>query len=69
VIISGVRYTGTDAASARDFGPGSIVRMPADWVHVSGCRAGADCLFYQEGKGRFDFKPVAAVASEAKRGR
>jgi len=22
-------------------------------------RAGADCVFYQEGKDRFDFKPVA----------
>jgi hypothetical protein len=69
VIISGVWYTGTDAASARDFGPGSIVMMPADWVHVSGCRAGSDCVFYQEGKGKFDFKPVAAEASGARRGK
>jgi len=58
VIISGVWYTGPDSASARDFGPGSIVMMPADWPHVSGCRPGADCVFYQDGKGRFDFKPV-----------
>lgn len=59
VIISGVWYTGTDAASARDFGPGSIIIMPANWVHVSGCRAGSDCLFYQEGKGKFDFNAAA----------
>ncbi|RPI21192.1 MAG: DUF4437 domain-containing protein, partial [Acidobacteria bacterium] len=57
VIISGVWYTGADSTSARDFGPGSIVMMPANWVHVSGCRAGSDCVFYQEGKGKFDFKP------------
>ena len=57
IIISGVWYTGADAASAKDFGPGSIVVMPADWVHVSGCRPGNDCVFYQEGKGKFDFKP------------
>ena len=56
VIISGVWYTGTDDASARDFGPGSVVMMPANWLHVSGCRAGSDCLFYQHGKGKFDFK-------------
>ena len=56
VIISGVWYTGVDSASAKDFGPGSIIIMPGDWVHVSGCRAGSDCVFYQEGKGRFDFK-------------
>jgi quercetin dioxygenase-like cupin family protein len=66
VIISGVWYTGKDAASAKDFGPGSIIIMPANWVHVSGCRAGSDCVFYQEGKGKFDFKPVAAKTSEAK---
>ncbi len=60
VIISGVWYTGADAASARDFGPGSVVVTPANWVHVSGCRAGSDCLFYQEGNGKFDFKPVSA---------
>jgi hypothetical protein len=62
VIISGVWYTGTDAASARDFGPGSVVRMPADWVHVSGCRAGSECVLYQSGQGKFDYKPVAAPA-------
>lgn len=66
VIISGVWYTGADAASARDFGPGSIVMMPANWVHVSGCRQESDCVFYQEGKGKFDFKAVAAEASDAK---
>ena len=59
VIISGVWYTGVDAASARDFGPGSIVLMPGNWAHVSGCRSGSDCVFYQEGKGKFDFKPAA----------
>ena len=60
VIISGVWYTGPDSASAKDFGPGSVIVMPAGWVHVSGCRAGSDCVLYQEGKGKFDFKPVTA---------
>lgn len=68
VIISGVWYTGVGAASARDFGPGSVVMMPANWVHVSGCRAGSDFLFYQEGKGKFDFKPVEAKSSAARPG-
>ena len=65
VIISGVWYTGPDAASARDFGPGSVVMMPANWLHVSGCRLGSGCVFYQEGKGKFDFVP-AAVANPGK---
>src|SRR5437899_1518972 len=62
VIISGVLYTGSDLASARDFGPGSIIVLPANWVHVSGCRAGNDCVFYQEGKGKFDYKPAAEAS-------
>ena len=66
VIISGVWYTGTDMASAKDFGPGSVVMMPGDWVHVSGCRAGSDCVFYQEGKGKFDFKAKESKASDMK---
>ena len=66
VIISGVWYTGTGAATAKDFGPGSIVLMPGNWVHVSGCRAGSECVFYQEGKGKFDFKPTQTKPSEMK---
>lgn len=69
VIISGVWYTGSDTASARDFGPGSIVVMPGNWVHVSGCRAGSECVFYQEGKGKFDFKPAAAESPGTKPGK
>jgi hypothetical protein len=61
VIISGVWYTGPDTASARDFGPGSVVMMPANGLHVSGCRPGSDCVFYQEGKGKFDFVPAAGA--------
>ena len=58
VIISGVWYTGANSASAKDFGPGSVIVMPANWVHVSGCRSGSECVFYQEGKGKFDFNAV-----------
>ena len=65
VIIRGIWYTGSNSNSAKDFGPGSVVTMPADWVHVSGCRPGTECVLYQQGKGKFDFKPAAApVPSE-----
>jgi quercetin dioxygenase-like cupin family protein len=39
VVISGIWYTGPNAATARDFGPGSVIIMPANWIHVSGCLA------------------------------
>jgi quercetin dioxygenase-like cupin family protein len=64
VIIQGVLYTGVNLAAAKDFGPGSVIVMPADWMHVSGCRPGSVCVFYQEGKGKFDFHP--APSSTAK---
>ncbi len=64
VIIQGVLYTGVNLSAAKDFGPGSIIVMPANWVHVSGCRPGSDCVFYQEGNGKFDYHP--APASTAK---
>lgn len=64
VVISGVVYTGPNSAAARDFGPGSVIVMPANWVHVSGCRAGSDCVFYQEGKGKFDYHPATESNSD-----
>lgn len=63
VIISGTWYTGSNSKSAKDFGPGSVITMPANWVHVSGCRPGSECVLYQQGKGKFDFKPAVASAS------
>jgi quercetin dioxygenase-like cupin family protein len=60
VVISGTWYTGTDESSARDFGPGSVILMPGNWVHVSGCRPGSECVFYQDGKGKFDFLPASS---------
>jgi hypothetical protein len=66
VVLKGVWYTGTNLNSARDFGPGSIVMMPGNWIHVSGCRRGSECVLYQHSNGKFDFKPVAATGSETK---
>ena len=66
VVISGVWYTGKTVDSAKDFGPGSVVMMPANWVHVSGCRRGSDCVLYQHSKGKFDFNPVMGKDSEMK---
>jgi quercetin dioxygenase-like cupin family protein len=60
VVISGLWYAGADMASAKNFGPGSVVVIPPNVPHVSGCRPGNDCVFYHEGKGKFDFKPVTA---------
>jgi quercetin dioxygenase-like cupin family protein len=60
VVVSGTFYSGADAASAKDAGAGSYSETPGGWKHVSGCRAGADCVIYEESRGKFDFKPVKA---------
>lgn len=66
VVIKGLWYAGADTTTAKDFGPGSVIVIPAGWAHVSGCRPGSDCVFYHEGKGKFDFKQVPSA--EKKRG-
>jgi quercetin dioxygenase-like cupin family protein len=66
VVVSGTFYTGADMASAKDLGPGSYATTPSGWKHVSGCRAGADCVIMSESGGKFDFKPVGAKPAEAK---
>ena len=59
VIIRGIWYTGSNSNWPKISVRASVVTMPADWVHVSGCRPGTECGLYQQGKGKFDFKPAA----------
>lgn len=68
VVIKGLWYAGEDMASAKNFGPGSVIVIPATLPHVSGCRAGSDCVFYHEGKGKFDFSPVKSKLLDKKSG-
>jgi anti-sigma factor ChrR (cupin superfamily) len=63
VVVAGTFYTGADAASAKDLPAGSYGETPGGWKHVSGCRAGADCIILEESSGKFDFKPVEAKAA------
>ena len=66
VVVSGTFYVGADAASAKDLPAGSASFTPGGWNHVSGCRAGADCVIYSESTAKFDFIP-AEKAAEAKK--
>ena len=68
VVISGLWYAGPDMASARNFGPGSVIVVPANVPHVSGCRPGSDCVFYHTGMGKFDFKRVRPKILDKKSG-
>jgi len=68
VVINGLWYAGADMASAKDFVSGSVIVIPAHWPHVSGCRPGSDCVFYHEGKGKFDSTPVRPKILDKKSG-
>jgi len=61
VVISGTFYQGADASSAKDAEPGTYIETPGGWKHVSGCRAGSDCVIYEQSSGKFDFKPVGGA--------
>lgn len=65
VVLAGTFYEGADAASTKDMPTGSYSDTPGGWKHVSGCRAGADCIIFEESSGKFDFKPVAQKAAAA----
>ena len=58
VVISGTLMGGPDTASAKEYGPGSFRDVPSGWKHVTGCKAGAECLVFVEGSGKMDQKPV-----------
>jgi quercetin dioxygenase-like cupin family protein len=58
VVISGTFLYGADDASAKDLGPGSYAFIPGGTKHISGCKAGAECLVFQSGTEKFDMTPV-----------
>jgi len=58
VVIGGTFLYGADDASAKDLGPGSYAFIPGGTKHVSGCKAGAECVVYQSGTEKFDMTPV-----------
>ena len=60
IIVSGVMTISIDGAPAKEFPAGSYAKIPGGVKHTSGCKAGADCVFFSEQHGKFDMKPVTA---------
>jgi anti-sigma factor ChrR (cupin superfamily) len=68
VVISGTLMGGADAASAKEFAPGSFRLVPSGWKHMTGCKAGADCVVFIDASAKFDQVPTEAPkAEEAKK--
>ncbi len=66
VVISGTLMAGADTASAKEFGPGSFRFVPGGYKHITGCKAGADCVVYVQGTAKFDHVPVEEMKAEKK---
>src|SRR5436190_8018699 len=60
VVVSGTLMGGADAASAKEFGPGSFRLVPSGWKHMTGCKAGADCVVFIDASAKFDQVPAEA---------
>jgi anti-sigma factor ChrR (cupin superfamily) len=63
VIISGTYIQAPDGKPEFRLGPGSYFLQPGgDYRHTTTCDKASDCVFFVEGTGAFDLKPVAAGA-------
>jgi quercetin dioxygenase-like cupin family protein len=58
VMVSGTIILQTGSDPAQEMTPGSYLVMPAGVVHSASCKAGADCVYYEEQPGPADFQPV-----------
>jgi quercetin dioxygenase-like cupin family protein len=66
VVISGTFSVTPEGGVEKKLGPGSYFSIPARVKHTNSCVAGAPCLLFQQGPGKFDMKPVAEKTAEKK---
>ena len=60
VVISGLVTLSVDGAPAKELPAGSYFSMAGGTKHVTGCKAGAPCVFFVERDGPFDVNAVEA---------
>lgn len=58
ILISGTLEFNFDGEAKKELGAGSYVSIPAGAAHDATCKAGADCVYFEESVGAADFKPV-----------
>src|SRR5947207_1297593 len=62
VIVSGTFLYGDEGQEPKELGPGSYLMVPGGHKHVSGCKAGAECVLFQSGTAKFGMKPAGGAA-------
>ncbi|HMA17243.1 MAG TPA: DUF4437 domain-containing protein [Thermoanaerobaculia bacterium] len=58
IAISGTFDFQFEGEAPKELGPGSYVSTPAHVKHSAKCRAGADCVYFEESKGKSDYIPA-----------
>ena len=65
VIVSGTFIQAPEGKPEFRLGPGSYFFQPGgNYRHTTSCDAAAECVFFVEGRGKFDLKPVQAPAAK-----
>jgi hypothetical protein len=68
VFISGTYIQAPEGKSEVRLGPGSYMLQPGgNYRHTTSCDKASDCVFFVEGNGKFDLKPVQAATAPAKK--
>ena len=62
VVVSGTFLHTPEGKPTVKLPAGSYLKQTANYRHATGCDQGAECIFFAEGKGKFDLKPVEEKA-------
>jgi quercetin dioxygenase-like cupin family protein len=58
VTIAGTVEFNMEGEARKELGPGSYLFVPGGAAHDATCKAGADCVYFEEAAGAADFKPA-----------
>jgi quercetin dioxygenase-like cupin family protein len=64
IVVSGTFTVTPEGGTEKKLGPGSYFTVPGGVKHMSSCAAGAPCVLFQQGPGKFDMKLVAEKTAE-----
>lgn len=60
IVLSGTVILTFEGGAAKDLGPGSYALIPGGAKHKADCKAGAECVYFEEATGAADIKFVPA---------
>lgn len=67
VVVSGTFIHGPEGQPEVGLPAGSYLKEPANYRHSAACDKAAECVFFAEGKGKFDLKMVEEAKAPAKK--